>query len=252
MHPQLITHPNRRYRFLAGIAPYSCGVIAEPGWEMVRTVLHEPVGWREGFDRVEAYLRSIGQPRDTLCAMELRSPAPFTMDGFIDFNRGYCDVLEQWGVMHQGLNPVARTNVAPLSHPPSEVCLHAFTVVQPSTNSSRPTFIVAGAGELREGHLESDRIVRRGEACETALLEKADYVLEVMENRLAGLGVGWAAVTAIDIYTAHDLSLALRGLLLDRLGPAARNGLCWHLSRPPVVEIEFEMDVRGVRLEQRL
>jgi len=31
---------------------------------------------------------------------------------------------------------------------------------------------------------------------------------------------------------------------------AARPGLTWHFARPPVVELEYEMDCRGVRREQ--
>jgi len=43
----------------------------------------------------------------------------------------------------------------------------------------------------------------------------------------------------------------MRILLSDRIGPAARNGITWHITRPPVVDIEFEMDVRGLNCEQR-
>ena len=109
--------------------------------------------------------------------------------------------------------------------------------------------IVAGAGELREGILESHRIIRRGEISPEAIREKAAYVLDVMEERLHGLGAGWADVTTVNLYTVHDLEPLLRRLLTERLGPAIRDGWCWHLSRPPVVEIEFEMDVRGVARE---
>ena len=109
----LIAHPKGHYRFLQGIDPYSCGVVAEPGWEIVRVVLAEPLPWREGFERVDAHLAAEGCDRVSLCAMELRSPAPFTMQGFIDFNREYCAVLQAWGLYVDELNPVARTNVAP-------------------------------------------------------------------------------------------------------------------------------------------
>jgi len=30
------------------------------------------------------------------------------------------------------------------------------------------------------------------------------------------------------------------------LGPAAIHGITWHLSAPPIIDIEFEMDMRGV------
>ena len=104
----LIAHPKGHYRFLQGIDPYSCGVVAEPGWEIVRVVLAEPLPWREGFERVDAHLAAEGCERVSLCAMELRSPVPFTMQGFIDFNREYCAVLRAWGLYVDELNPVAR------------------------------------------------------------------------------------------------------------------------------------------------
>ena len=102
---------------------------------------------------------------------------------------------------------------------------------------------------MRTGILESHRIVRRGDVSPAALLEKAAYVLDVMEERLRGLGARWEDVTATDVYTVHPLNEAMRNLLLQRVGPAARHGLCWHITNPPVLEIEFEMDVRGLATE---
>src|SRR4051794_16462120 len=46
-------------------------------------------------------------------ACELRSPAPFTDDGFRAFNESYVGALERWGVFRDGGNPVARSNVCP-------------------------------------------------------------------------------------------------------------------------------------------
>lgn len=245
----LLAHDRGHYRFLKGIAPYSCGVISNPGWEVVRVQAPDWLPWSEGFKWVDGFLQGQSLLRTALCAMELRSPAPFSMEGFIEFNRAYCAVLQDWQVYVGDLNPIARTNVAPVIAPPSTPCLHAFSFVRPNRYLKRPSFVVAGAGELREGTLVSSGIVRRGDVSAPAMLEKAAYVLEVMQERLAGLGMGWQQVTAVDVYTAHELTPELRQLVLDRIGPAARHGLCWHVTRPPVLEIEFEMDVRGVATE---
>ena len=51
---RLNAHPTGHYRFLPGIAPYSCGVIADPGYEVVRVSLQVPEPWRDGFKRVDA------------------------------------------------------------------------------------------------------------------------------------------------------------------------------------------------------
>lgn len=248
----LITHPDGRYRFLKGIDPYSCGVIATPDAEIVHVVLEQALPLAEGFARVQRFLEQEQLPPASLCAMELRSPAPFTMAGFIEFNRGYCQVLESWGLWVDGLNPVARTNVAPELDPPSSPSLHAFSVVRPRPGMSRPTFIVAGAGELREGTLDAAGIIRAGECDPEAMVEKADYVLSVMDERLKGLGVTWSDVTAVDVYTAHYLHAGLRARLAKWLGPAIRRGVTWQWTRPPVIDIEFEMDLRGVATEWTL
>lgn len=242
----LISNPEGHYRFLKGIEPYSCGVVADPGWEIVHVTPAQYVEWRDGFDVIEQHLHRSGLKRSALCAMELRSPAPFSMEGFVDYNRDYRAVLEQWQLLVGGVNPVARTNVAPVVDPPQTVCVHAFSCVRPNAAIQRPTFVVAGAGELRDGILDSKGITRRGESSSGALLEKAAYVLHVMETRLQKLGVKWRDVTHTNVYTAHPVDDSLRALLLRRMGPAARHGFIWHVTRPPVVEIEFEMDVRGV------
>jgi hypothetical protein len=242
----LLPHPLSQYRFLPGIEPYSCGVVAEPGWRMERVSLPEWLPWREGFEFVDAFLARRGLPRQALCAMELRSPAPFPMNGFIDFNRGYCDLLKAWGLLVNGQNPVARTNVVPLDAPPAEVVLHAFTVVRPSPTPHRPTFIVAGAGELRDARLEARGIVRSGDLSAEALREKCDYVLSVMEDRLRGLGVSWNEVTQTNVYTVHPLEESLRDRLRARLGASSRWGITWNVTRPPVIDIEFEMDLHGL------
>ena len=49
----LTDHPLGDYRFLPGIAPYSCGVVSAPGFEIVHVTLHRPVAYRRGFDEIE-------------------------------------------------------------------------------------------------------------------------------------------------------------------------------------------------------
>ncbi len=245
----LIHKPNGHYRFLKGIAPYSCGVVADTGWEIVRATLADPLPWQAGFDCVKTQLQTLGRDCHALCAMELRSPAPFTIQGFIDFNRKYCDVLAAWDLYVDGNNPVARTNVAPVKCPPNNVMLHAFSYTIKTSNDRSPTLVVAGAGELREGHLNADAIVRRGKVDPSAMYEKAVYVMDVMEERLIGLGGTWASVNAVDVYSCHPTDRILNDLLWQRVGPARRHAIRLHHTRPPVIDIEFEMDVRSLCTE---
>ena len=243
----LIAKIEGHYHFLKGIDPYSCGVIADPGWEIVHVTLEQVLPWREGFDRVEAHLQGVDRDRQALCGMELRSPAPFTMAGFIAFNRDYCRVLRDWDLYVGELNPVARTNVAPLFDPPGEPVLHAFSYTVPAAANTPRTLVVAGAGELREGVLVEQGIIRSGDTSEGAMREKGSYVVDVMVERLFGLGGSWEMINAVNVYTVHPLDGLLEDILLNRLGSVRWHGLRWHFTRPPVVDIEFEMDMRGVR-----
>jgi hypothetical protein len=76
---------------------------------------------------------------------------------FPKFNQGYLDILDEWGLPVDGVNPVARTNVAAEGEPPGEAVLYAFSYTVPQENNHLPpTFIIAGAGELKEGILPLD------------------------------------------------------------------------------------------------
>jgi hypothetical protein len=243
----LIANPRGNYFFLKGIEPYSSGVAAAPDHEIVHLNFRQPLPWRRGFEAVGDHLEKVGRPRAALCAMELRSPSPFTMEGFIAFNQEYCQVLEEWGLLVDGLNPVARTNVAPWRDPPASPVLHAFSYTAPKPGAAL-TVVVAGAGELQGAALVAEGILLRGRADARAMEEKAAFVLEVMEERLLGLGGNWEMVHTADVYTIHPLG-AIAGKIWDRMGPAARHGFRWYQARPPVVDIEFEMDLRGTRTE---
>ena len=244
----VIANPKGNYSFVKGISPYSAGVVAAHGFAIEHARLLPAPPLRPGFAAVDRHLKSLGRPSQALCGMELRSPRPFTFQGFADFNAGYVDLLKNRDILHDGLNPVARTNVAPEVNPPHEPLLYGFSYTVPSEQSGI-TFVVAGGGELPEGSLDPHDVVRRGEKSASALREKALFVLGLMEGRLRELGADWGDVTTTDIYTVHDIHPLIEREILPKLGAAARGGLTWHFSRPPIVSIEYEMDLRGCRRE---
>jgi len=104
------------YRFIPADFQYSGGVAAEPGFEIVRVRFHRPVPLAEGFARIEQAIGAAGRPLTAFCACELRSPAPFTEQGFIDFNRVYVKTLARWGIYREDgaafLNPASRSPVS--------------------------------------------------------------------------------------------------------------------------------------------
>jgi hypothetical protein len=240
--------PGGGYRFLPGIAPFSSGAAASPGHQVVHATLRAPVPWREGFALIDRHLRAEGRSRAALCAIELRSPAPFTFAGFDGFNAGYQALLAEWKLLVDGENPIARTNVAPVVGAPTEPALYGFGYTVPGATPP-PTFIVAGAGEMRERGVGAAGIVRHGETSVDAMREKAASVMHTMEARLRGLGVGWADVTTIDIYTAQPIESFVADTVLRPAGAAAIHGVRWFPSRPPIIGLEYEMDLRGVARE---
>lgn len=245
----LVPNPRGNYSFVRGISPYSAGAVAAPGFEIVHARLLRPAPLRKGFDRVGEWLKELGRPKQALCAMELRSPKPFTFRGFGEFNAGYVDVLKSWDILMEGaMNPVARTNIAPEVDPPAEPSLYGFSYTVASKQPAK-TFIVAGAGELPEGSLDPHDVVRRGETSADALVEKARFVMGLMDGRVRGLGVSWDDVTVTEIYTVHPIEGFLAKEVLARMGQGKAHGVTWHYSRPPIESIEYEMDLRGCRTE---
>jgi hypothetical protein len=245
---EVLAFPDGGYRFINGVAPYSAGVAAEPGFEIERVRFDAPVPIEEGFRRIKTYLAALGRPPAAFCACELRSPKPFTEDGFAQFNRVYVSTLESWGIVQGGVNPVARSNVCPEVNPPAVPLFHAFSY---TVRGEGAGFVVAGSGEAPEGKGNYyDHIVRRGDVSQEGLREKAAWVLGEQERRLRALGVGWWDVTATQLYTVHPVFPWIGEELMSRV--AMGGGVTWHYARPPVVAIEFEMDCRRISTERVL
>jgi hypothetical protein len=237
------------YRYVRGPFQYSGGVAAEPGFAIERVRFQNPVPLEEGFKRIEAHLDSIGRAYTSFCACELRSPEPFSEQGFIDFNRIYVGTLERWGIFKDDENPVARSNVCPEIDGPSEPSFHAFSYTVPADVGAPQSFVIAGSAESPEGGgTYEERIIRLGDTSADAMREKAQYVLGAMETRMSALGVGWPQTTVSHAYSVHDLHPFLADEIVSRGAAAA--GLTWVYARPPVVGLEYEMDVRGVHCER--
>ncbi len=91
---EVVDFPDGGYRYLKGVFQYSGGVAAQPGFAIERMVFQAP---------------------------------PPLAAGFEAFNRHYAGMLESWGLVREGRNPVARTNVCPLVNVPEGPALHAFS-----------------------------------------------------------------------------------------------------------------------------
>ncbi len=225
------------FRFLPTDAPFSAGVAAEAGYQIVRARTPRYTALAQGFRMVEETLEAEGRPLAAFCAMELRIPKPLSRAGFDDFNVGYLAQLQRWGLSVNGHQPAARTNVAPETEPPEEPSLHAFCYTVEGVGP-RATFVISGAPEPPG--------TQGGLSIFWASIAKA------LEERMTALGVSWADATETQFYGTradHEL-FAARGLAhFDEL---VRPGLRWFFARPPVEFFNLEIDVRGLARESFL
>lgn len=233
------------YDFVVGGFPYSAGVRAQAGHALRRVRFSRILPMAQGFEWIETHLKSQGLPLHQLAACELRSPAALTLPGFQSFNQGYVGVLKQWGLIQNGLNPVARSNLAPRHDPPSQPGFYAFTYAVPQGGSR--DWVVAGSGEWPEDQPFPEGVVARGDVSPSGFRRKVAYVLDTMVARMQALGVNPQGMSAAQVYTVHDFSSLIDSEFQPRgfLPP----GLTWHLCRPPIIELEFEMDARSVQQE---
>jgi len=225
------------FRFLPIDAPFSAGVAAEPGYQIVRVSAPRHTPLEEGFRMVEATLEGEGRALAALCAIELRIPKPLTREGFDRFNTGYVAQLHRWGLAVDGHQPAARTNVAPEIDPPEQPSLHAFCYTVEG-GGTHPTFVISGTPEPP------------GTAGGPPVFWAS--IARILEERMAALGVRWADATETQLYCARADYEVFSSTELVRFEELARPGLRWSLSRPPVDFLNLEIDVRGLARESWL
>lgn len=246
-----VSFPQGGYRYVPAVFQYSAGVAALPGFAIERVRFSRPPALAAGFDAIAAHLRKANRPLTALCACELRSPAPFSEEGFVAFNREYVRTLKTWGLLDGDANPVARTNVCPADKPPPEPAIYAFSYTVPCEDTAAPDFVIAGGGEAPEGHANyRDVIVRLGDTSPDGLREKVRYVVAEMARRLDVLGLAWHDAMSTQAYTIHDIGALFQRDIVP--AGAAPGGLTWHYTRPPIMDLEFEMDARRVSRELML
>jgi hypothetical protein len=222
--------------------------VADPGHEVVHVIFNPLASLWKSFDLIEKHLRAQGRSVHAVCGMELRIPKALSFEGFNEFNEPYIERLKKMDLHVNDLNPVARTNVAIEVSPVPEPSVFGFCYTAPSDYKPK-TFVVAGAGELRSSKLAGTEIVRRGDTSVAGMREKAAHVIGIMASRLKGMEVPWSAVTATNIYTVFDIASLMKDTILPPLHEAVRHGVRWHFARPPIIEIDYEMDMRGVQKE---
>jgi hypothetical protein len=225
------------FRFLPADGPFSGGVAADPGYQIVRVHAPRHTPLTEGFSIVEKILERERRPLAALCAMELRLPKPLSRGDFDEFNAGYVAQLRRWGLTVEGRQPAARTNVAPEVEPPEQPSLHAFCYTVEGVGGGG-TFVISGVPEPP------------GTKGGLPIFWKA--IAEILDEKITALGVKWADATETQFYGTradHELFAAQD---LARFEELARPGVRWFFARPPIDDLKLEIDVRGLARESWL
>lgn len=233
-HGDVLTHfAPGGYRSLAVAGrPFSSGIVADPGLDLVHAVLLRPLPLETGLDAAAAHVRAAGRPVTALAGFELRIPEPLSRQGFDAFNQPYVQRMADMGLAADGALVTTRTNVAPTVPGVSEPSLHAFTYTVPGRGRGAKPFRLSGATESVGGP-PGDRL---------------RSIVAELESRMAELGVGWEDTTSIAVYGTEVAAGALAEVL-GAFGPAGMLGLRWIPSRPPIADADFEIDAIGAGTE---
>lgn len=235
-----VMHPSGSHRFLPAISPYSAGFAANPGFEITALQLGEDISLHDGFRRIDRELARRNLPLSALAGLQLRSPALFSFPEFEKFNNEYNNLLNERSLIIDGVNPISRTNVIPLDDGPSQPIIHLAFIVHPSISLGGEDFVVAGAGEI-PGNLDPKNIVAHGDLSPSGMNEKVNCVLDIMNERLNALDKDNSQPRTVNIYTIHEIA-NLANLIKKRFSCVAQSGMTSWITKPPVVEVEFEMD----------
>lgn len=236
-------HPTGTYRYLPAINAYSSGIAVEPGHAVIGLRFAQQVPLAEALVRVDEEIERRGLKPTSLAALQLRSPAVMSPRSFGSFNTHYLDELTRRGLLLDGASPLARTNVVPVFGAPIEPVVFAAFLVVPKEGASGD-FVVAGSGES-VGGVEAEHIAAYSDVSQAGLRTKALFVLDIMRERLVGLGAETTSPTSIGVYTGYEI-YGLSTLLAAHLPACEWSGYIAYPSRPPVSHIEFEMDCTRV------
>ncbi len=237
----LTPNPRGNFHFLRGGAAYSNAMLADEGYAIQYVTFLHPLPVAQGFDFAAEYVQKQGRPVQSLCAIQLRSPKPLTMEEFGAFNAGtYRPALEKYDLLVDGVSPMTRSNLAVEINPPAQAVLYAFGYTIPSDSAGTRDFVLAGAGDLDA----NGKVVRGIETSDDALREKAKFVMDDLTGRLEKLGVMWDDCTAFNVYVAYNIFAYLRDTLLEPIGRAQMEGVRWYFTQPPITGLVFEADAR--------
>ena len=144
------------------------------------------------------------------------------------------------------INTLARSNIAPITEVPAEFAFFAFTYTVPEQGAVGD-FLISGKPESRDGLTGPERIFGGRDVSLRGLEAKARYVVNALRERVMALNCDWSGITAAQIYTVHDTRPLLENIFAE--AQLSQIGVAVYPAWPPVEGLEFEADVRRVRME---
>ena len=239
-----VMHDSGSFSYLPGGLAFSNGVLAEKDHRISEWEFAQPLPLASAFDRVGEELRRVGSDWTALVGVDLRSPVPFTPEGFARFNDDYLSVLGSHYPLTDGQKPpFVRTNVSPIHNHLSEPCVRAVQVVQLQPGH-QGDFVLSGVAENR-GAPTPENTVAYDDVSDSGMRAKVEFVATTLATRLAQLGLSGQDARIVDVYTTHRLDW-LADELTRTFGAIGRFGVHYWLASPPVTELEFEMGVKSI------
>lgn len=233
------------YHYVKGGFQYSAAVKADEGYQIVRVQFNNLIPLAVGFERIRQHLLSQGRPMSALCACELRSPKPMVEADFINFNREYVKPLHAWGVAKDEINPVARCNLVPVNQAPEAPSFYAFSYTMPIEGKLQShDFVTSGAAECFDRPNYKESIVRLGDTTADAMVEKLRFAVADLDARFNIMQSSWEQASSVNLYTAHPFNMDMVDIFNHK--QANKTGVCWHQVRPPVKDLEIEIDAKRV------
>ena len=221
------------YNFLGAPGrPYSGGVLANPGFDLVHVTFVHATPLAAGLDAAVKCVLAANRPVLSIAGFELRIPAPLTADGFETFNKTYIAKLQEIGLDVEQTIPTARTNVATSLSPVTEASVHGFTYSTPGP-SERHSFLMSGVAEEAPADVAT----------------MLDSIMTSLSSRMSELGASWEDATVIQLYGLDEMQQPVVDRVLRRVGQAAARGIHWFPSLPPIQGLRLEIDVRSAGTE---
>lgn len=221
------------YRYLASPdRPFSSGVIANSGYDLVHAKFDRLLPLDEGLNSAKRHVEEAGRRVTAIAGFELRLPKPLARKDFDSFNEGYVKSLSALGLAIDGQLPATRTNVAAILDAPNEPSLYGFLYTVPS-KVDRRAFVLSGAPE-------------QSGTSPGAML---DSIVSALSERLGKLGASWADATTIQLYCVANVQQEVMESVLEQVGRASIHGIRWFPSYPPIEGLNFEIDARSVSAE---